>query len=200
MGRPRKDAFDEATSLRVLRAAEQVFGERGLRSARLEDIAGMAGISRPSLLYHFGSKDKLYAQVVKRAFDEIREALGAALVPPTAENYDEVVMAIVGSLLELEQKHRALLGIVLRSMLEPGSPSYDVVVDEFSQIVTTLVVFVETYGKERLAPGVSARDAILQLIVTYLARMSMGELGGQLWQEEVVDIKPTVRALLLRSS
>lgn len=200
MGRPRKDAFDEATSLRVLRAAEQVFGERGLRSARLEDIAGMAGISRPSLLYHFGSKDKLYGQVVKRAFDEIREALGAALVPPTAENYDEVVIAIVESLLELEQKHRALLGIVLRSMLEPGSASYEVVVDEFSQIVTTLVVFVETYGKERLAPGVSARDAILQLIVTYLARMSMGELGGQLWQEEVVDIKPTVRALLLRSS
>lgn len=200
MGRPRKDAFDEATSLRVLRAAEQVFGERGLRSARLEDIAGMAGISRPSLLYHFGSKDKLYGQVVKRAFDEIREALGTALVPPTAENYDEVVIAIVESLLELEQKHRALLGIVLRSMLEPGSASYEVVVDEFSQIVTTLVVFVETYGKERLAPGVSARDAILQLIVTYLARMSMGELGGQLWQEEVVDIKPTVRALLLRSS
>jgi len=158
----------------------------------------MAGISRPSLLYHFGSKDKLYAQVVKRAFEEIREAMGAALIPPAEDNYDKIVMAVVHSLVELEQKHRALLGVVLRTMLEPGSASYDVVVEEFSAIVTTLVTFVETYGKERLALGVTARDAILQTIVTYLARMSMGELGERMWQQPVVDIEPTVRALLLR--
>ncbi|MEM1030370.1 MAG: TetR/AcrR family transcriptional regulator [Myxococcota bacterium] len=199
MGRPRKDAFDEATALRVLRAAEQVFGERGLRSARLEDIAGMAGISRPSLLYHFGSKDKLYARVVKRAFDEIREALGVALLPPGEDRtYDATVMAVVESLLELEQQHRPLLGVVLRSLLEPGGASYEVVVAEFSELVAAIVQFVEAHGRERLAPGVSARDAVLQLIVTYLARMSMGDLSGQLWRESVVTIEPTVRALLLR--
>lgn len=158
----------------------------------------MAGISRPSLLYHFGSKDKLYAQVVKRAFDEIREALSGALVPPGEASYDDIVMGVVASLLELEKKHRALLGVVLRTLLEPGQPSYEVVVEEFGQIVTTLVTFVDSFGQDRLAPGVTSRDAVLQLIVTYLARMSMGELGNQLWQQEVVNIEPTVRALLLQ--
>ena len=59
MGRPRATPDEDTTKMRVLRAAEVEFGRAGRDGARLEDIASAAGITRPSLLYHFASKDEL---------------------------------------------------------------------------------------------------------------------------------------------
>ena len=75
MGRPLASAAATATPERLLDAAEQCFAQ-GYDAARLEDIAAAAGIRRPSLLYHFASKDDLYAAVVRRTFAR----LGAALL------------------------------------------------------------------------------------------------------------------------
>ena len=63
MGRPRKDAIKVPTKLRILTSAETHFGEFGYDSASLADIASSAGIRRASLLYHYGSKEKLYLAV-----------------------------------------------------------------------------------------------------------------------------------------
>ena len=71
MGRPRRSDSQVATTERLLTAAEKRFGKNGFDAARLSDIAKDAGITRPSLLYHFESKEKLYDAVVARAFDKL---------------------------------------------------------------------------------------------------------------------------------
>jgi TetR/AcrR family transcriptional regulator len=79
MARPRADAHARPTTERILDAALAEFANRGFGPARLEDISKAASIRRPSLLYHFGSKEKLYEAVVRRTFAELREALAAAM-------------------------------------------------------------------------------------------------------------------------
>ena len=69
MGRPRATTQTVETAQRLLSAAEQEFGSKGFDRARLADIANIAGISRPSLLYHYNSKDALYAAVFDRPFN-----------------------------------------------------------------------------------------------------------------------------------
>ena len=116
MGRPRKDAFDEATDLRVLRAAERAFGEQGYRQARLEDIASQAGIRRPSLLYHFGSKQALYKRVVEGAFLKLNEAflVGAAV----QGEFPVRVEAITLGLVREAGEHRYLMAVIMRALLD----------------------------------------------------------------------------------
>jgi TetR/AcrR family transcriptional regulator len=53
---------------RVLVAARAAFAEHGFHGTRLQDVAAAAGLRHPTLLYHFGSKEGLYAAVIDDAF------------------------------------------------------------------------------------------------------------------------------------
>mgnify|MGYP002624507959 CR=1 FL=1 len=193
MARPRKNAFDVDTETRVLEAAEERFGAAGFARCRLEDIAADAGIKRSSLLYHFGSKDALYAAVVRRAFAEIARALGDAMAAPG--DYRARLDGVVTGLLAFEAAHRPLTGVILRELID-GS---QVVGRELAPIVDALEGFVTTHGADCVPAGVPVRAAIMQLIVSHLACASAGELGTTLWGPGE-HTRALTRALLVRGS
>ena len=56
---PRGDATRQA----ILDAAERIFADLGYAAARLEDVAQLVGIRRPSIVYYFAAKQQLYDQV-----------------------------------------------------------------------------------------------------------------------------------------
>ncbi len=51
---------------RILRAAEEVFAERGYAGATTRDIAERAGIGKRMLFYYFPSKDAVYRALLER--------------------------------------------------------------------------------------------------------------------------------------
>jgi AcrR family transcriptional regulator len=59
-------------------AAGRVFAERGYAAARLDDIAAGAGVTKPVVYRHFGSKKGLYLALL----DRHRADLGGFLPPP----------------------------------------------------------------------------------------------------------------------
>jgi TetR/AcrR family transcriptional regulator len=63
MTRPRTriQALNQET---ILQAALDVFSTHGFRGATLDQIAEVAGLSKPNLLYYFASKDAIYAQLL----------------------------------------------------------------------------------------------------------------------------------------
>lgn len=63
--RPRWRRRPDARPDEILRAALQVFGERGLARSRLEDVARKAGVSKGTLYLYFDSKDALFREVVR---------------------------------------------------------------------------------------------------------------------------------------
>src|SRR5438477_11987117 len=62
----------------ILDAAERLFAERGYDGASLADIAAEAGLSRGTPSYFFGSKERLYIEVLDRAFAARQAATDAA--------------------------------------------------------------------------------------------------------------------------
>lgn len=59
------------TERRLLEAAERLFLERPYPDVRLEDIASAAGVSAPTVIHRFGSKESLLSSVVKSAQSRI---------------------------------------------------------------------------------------------------------------------------------
>lgn len=194
MGRPRKDAFDEETTVRVLRAAAQAFAEHGFNRARLEDIAAEASIRRSSLLYHFGSKEELYLQVVDGAFGEIAMAMTRGM--EGGRSFESKVEATVDELLGVAQTQGEALAIVLRAMMSPGSAGHDAVGKRFAKLVDQLERFVRKAGGRRLPKTLPVRAILMQLVVSHLARSAMGDLGDRLWGGENAT-RQVARVLLL---
>ena len=63
----------------ILDAATEVFGARGYIGATTDQVARAAGISQPYVVRMFGSKERLFVEVVARAKDALLAAFRSAL-------------------------------------------------------------------------------------------------------------------------
>lgn len=71
---------------RVLRVAEQLFGERGYAAVTMRDIAEALGIRQASLYHHVpGGKEELYMEVTGRTLTRHRAGMEAALAEGGSE-------------------------------------------------------------------------------------------------------------------
>lgn len=171
MGRPPKNPDAEATTDRLLGAAEVAFGAQGLQRTRLGDIALEAGIQRSSLLYHFPSKEALHAAVVVRAFDELRAAVAQALVGGPAAP-DAALERIVRRLIAFAEGRPALVSVVLRELVDPSGAGE--VQRQFDALVRVLERTLRTLtGADAYPADFPLRDGILHILSGYLLRHAM---------------------------
>ena len=59
----------------IVDAALEVFAEKGFVSAKLDDIARRAGISKPTLYLYFDTKEEIFRAVARAAVASLLEAL-----------------------------------------------------------------------------------------------------------------------------
>ncbi|SIS23475.1 transcriptional regulator, TetR family [Williamsia sterculiae] len=65
----------EAREQQLLDVAETLFAERGLEGVTMEDIARAAGVTRPIVYQHHGSRDGIFLACVSRARTEFEAVL-----------------------------------------------------------------------------------------------------------------------------
>jgi TetR/AcrR family transcriptional regulator len=61
-----------ATRKKLLTAARREFAASGLAGARVDEIAGRAGVNKQLVYHYFGDKDALYLAVLEWVYEEIR--------------------------------------------------------------------------------------------------------------------------------
>lgn len=64
----------DRTQQAILQAATDEFAASGLGGARVDGIAGRAGVNKRLIYYYFGSKEALFLAVLENAYAQIREA------------------------------------------------------------------------------------------------------------------------------
>jgi AcrR family transcriptional regulator len=60
---------------RVLGVATDVFYRQGIRSTSMDSVVARSGVSKPTVYAQFGSKRELVAAVLRRRYEQRREAL-----------------------------------------------------------------------------------------------------------------------------
>ena len=113
-----RPAKDEVRA-RVLRAAGQVFAERGFSAASLDQVAAAAGFTKGAVYSNFDSKDELFlalmADTVSRRVDAVETALQGTTDLPGA-------LAAVGAELSSREAtwHLLFLEYWQRAVRDPG--------------------------------------------------------------------------------
>jgi TetR/AcrR family transcriptional regulator len=120
--RTRRARGGEETRLAVLRAAEEVFAERGYAGARMDEVAERTGIRRASLVYYFPNKRALYEAVLDDLFLDLRDRYEAILTGPGPLT-DRMLRCIDVWAAHIDERP-ALLPITLREIARarPGRP------------------------------------------------------------------------------
>ncbi len=79
----------------VLKAARQVFEEKGLEGASIRLIAKAAGCTTGSVYPYFTGKEEIYAEVLSRSLDDYERFVASRIVraPSPAQRFDAAVSA-----------------------------------------------------------------------------------------------------------
>ena len=123
----------------LLEVAESVFAERGIAAASMEEIAERAGVTKPILYDHFGSKDGLLAAVIARAGAELGGAVEAAVAG--AETPDDALARGLRAYFIFIQKHRrAWLALLNETATNTaGAEALERIREERARFIATLI-------------------------------------------------------------
>jgi TetR/AcrR family transcriptional regulator len=79
LGKPDQDG--NAVRDRLLGAALQLFARKGFESASVRELTEAAKVTRPTLYYHFGSKEGLYLELLERLCATVEDSILRSMVP-----------------------------------------------------------------------------------------------------------------------
>ena len=139
-----------ASTDRILEAARGEFAQHGY-AARLQDIAERAGLTHPTLLYHFKSKEKLYDAVIEQAMLDWA-AMTSAAVSAAPVGFDRVA-ALVAAGMEFFATHHDFVVIWRREAIEGGGRLEVAMAEHMRPFLDRAVAFLEREVEaERLRP------------------------------------------------
>jgi TetR/AcrR family transcriptional regulator len=129
-----------ASTDRILEAARGEFAQHGY-AARLQDIAERAGLTHPTLLYHFKSKERLYAAVIEQAMLDWA-AMTSRAVSAAPVGFERVA-ALVAAGMEFFATHHDFVVIWRREAIEGGGRLEGAMAEHMRPFLVRAVAFLE---------------------------------------------------------
>ncbi|MEE2569301.1 TetR/AcrR family transcriptional regulator [Pseudarthrobacter sp. J64] len=163
-----------------------LFAAKGLDGTTIEEIAAAAGVSKPVIYEHFGSKEGLYTQVVDHEFTILLHSITSALAAEAKPRVlvERAALALLGYIEERTDGFR-----ILMRDAPPSQPE-----GAFSTLLSNVTARVEHILSDEFARrGFSAQDGAMyaQMLVGMVA------MTGQWWQDARQPDKHTVAAHLV---
>lgn len=103
----------------ILDAAERLFAEKGYETTSLADVGRVAGVSRATPGYFFGSKAELHRAVIERCFADVRRAVreGQARALASGRTPDVVLAGAVADYAEFVAARPNFVRLIEREAL-----------------------------------------------------------------------------------
>jgi TetR/AcrR family transcriptional regulator len=107
------------TRQRILKAAIAEFTEYGLDGARVDRIAGSAGVNKALLYYYFSSKENLFSSVIDEYLRMILPLIQQSFGNPS--DPDETLGQVARVYAQLSQQYPEFIRLLVRELARPDS-------------------------------------------------------------------------------
>ena len=115
------DAANPSRREQILRAAAQLFAERGSRAVGVDDVGAAVGVTGPAIYRHFASKDAMLAEMLLRISERLL-AGGAAQVAAAGPDPAVQLRALVAFQVDFALDNPALITVHDRDLGTLGEP------------------------------------------------------------------------------
>lgn len=157
---------DEHAKIRLLHAAVRVFDRKGYAGASVREVAEMAGVTKPALYYHFGSKEGLLLAILRQAQQELSGALERAVARPGTARAR--ILALCEDIYGLFGQNVPIARVAHAVFLGPpdGAPPFDVTVFEslFRSAIEAIVADGVAAGELRAVPPRDITFAVMGIL------------------------------------
>ncbi len=89
--------MSDTTKASFIAAATKLFAERGFYGVSIAAIADELGLTKQALLHHFGSKERIYRDVLESLGTHLIEATDTDPSSSPAERLEQVLLGLAGS-------------------------------------------------------------------------------------------------------
>ena len=100
---------------KIVEAAKQVFLEKGLENAKMQDIADTAGISRTALNYYYRTKENLFYKIIEEILEGIIPHFESLLSKDTL-SFQERFMGIIDVYADFLSRNNVVPRFVIMEM------------------------------------------------------------------------------------
>lgn len=164
----------------ILSVATRLFAERGYDGTSLADIAREVGLRKPSLLYHFASKDELRREVLAGVLSRWNEVLPNLIVAATQgeDQFDGITRELVSFFFADPNRARLLI----REALDRPDDMRARFLEHVRPVVDNLAKLIRK-GQETgtLQPDVDPEAYLIQTITLLISGVVVADgLGGML--------------------
>jgi TetR/AcrR family transcriptional regulator len=146
----KRTRIQEANEERILDAALEVFSTCGFRGATVDQVAALAGMTKPNLLYYFRRKDDIYLAVLNRTHEMWLQPLEALSADgdPAAE-----ISAYIDRKLQLSRDNPKASRLFANEILHGAPVLKDILTGRLKTLVDAKAAVIRTWVAEgRLAP------------------------------------------------
>lgn len=162
----------QATRAKILRAAENVFAEKGYYESLVDEIAEASQTSKGAIYFHFPSKEKLFAALMERLAKNLLEEVKTSVTKQKGA-VAKVQAALEAVMKNLLKRRRLAQILLVQSLFSPAFARKRLeVFDEFAQLIAR---YLEEAIEEGSIPPIDSRvvahawlGAIHELVVRWL--------------------------------
>lgn len=168
---------------RILSEATRLFAERGVAGTSIQSVSEAAGITRPTLVYHFKSKDGLREAVLDEVMNHWRNELPRLMA--AAASGGPRLDALTGALFDFFRRDPARARLLLREVLDrPDAMATRLRRD--LQPMTGLLTAATRAGQAQglIQPDVDPGAYAVLIISSALGVVAVGGAAGALVAEE----------------
>ena len=190
--------MSQSTREMIIQEAIGAFAEKGLYGTSLDNVATRVGLSKQALLHHFGSKRRLYAEVIDTLSTMFLQEIEVA--QDNRHTAPERLRYVFSHLLAVTQREELATMLLVRELLDNHDRTQDVEhwsLKPFLLLLSDLVLAARSWPESRRIEALARVYAALG-VINYFAisaptlRHLFGETDFERWKiaqgEELIRV------------
>jgi AcrR family transcriptional regulator len=175
----------------IIKAALDEFTENGFVAARMEDIAGRAGVGKGTIYLHFKDKEALFEAIIRQ---QIIPLVGAAASGPSP---DETVRAFLERVIvpQFHDLHRSQRGAAIRLLIAEAGRFPKLADLYFRMVVEPGLAVFSNLARRAVKTGELEGTALVRFPHLFVAPVVIGLLWSGLFERHRhLDVEEMLRA------